>query len=421
MARDFGYLIAFVIMVGIPIWLVMTVVEWFTALPSAVRWLIVVAVIGICYAAIRARISAARARREYWAEQARIQAELDRQVATTDYMTGTEFEHLVARLLVRDGWQQVAVQGGANDLGADVTAYDGTGRKLVVQCKRYGQKLVGSPEIQKFAGTQTYHRAHVSLFVTTSGFTQPAVSFATTQGIVLVDRSALARWMTSGPAPAFSPRATAPRPAPSSANGASTATVSEGSRPSLPVSPAPVRRGDAPPPALRPADPGPIPELTWSEDFDHISVVISRDAIEDRNLDEALNVLGPLVVDTATARRFCGSVDVGVDGYNHDPREIYEIPEVRAYIRDLDEEFPFLPFFISRRTGTLKMLAFCLIPSERVAAGQIRIDRRAYAALVERWHEAVHFTATEVAGFDKGAIEALKKEFRGYFSALPAS
>lgn len=422
MTRGFGYLITFAIVIGVPLWLVMTAVEWFTSLPPAVRWLIVAAGIGIAYAAIRARLSAARARREHWAEQARIQAALDREVATTDHMTGTDFEHLVARLLVRDGWHNVTVAGGANDLGADVTAYDATGRKLVVQCKRYGQKLVGSPEIQKFAGThRNYHRADVSLFVTTSGFTQPAAHFAATQGIVLVDRTALAHWMSFSPSPTFSPRGTAPEPAPSEANAASTPTIREGARSSGPPSPDPVRGDDAQPPVRLPAKSEPLPEPALSEVFDHITLVISRDAIDEGDLSEALSVLGPLLVDPATARRFCGAVEVAVDGYNHDPREIYEIPEVRAYMRDLDDDFPFLPFFLSRHTGTLRMLAFCLLPTERVAAGQIRVDKRAYEGLVERWREAVKFTAKEVAMFDEVTRKALKKEFRAYFLALTAS
>jgi restriction system protein len=63
-------------------------------------------------------------------------------------MTGQEFEQLVARLLVRDGWTQVRVDGGAGDLGADVTArHPSDGTLLVVQCKRYGRRNVSSPDL----------------------------------------------------------------------------------------------------------------------------------------------------------------------------------------------------------------------------------------------------------------------------------
>lgn len=45
---------------------------------------------------------------------------LDAQVASTDGMTGKEFEQLVAPLFERDGYTNVRIPGGSGDLGADV-------------------------------------------------------------------------------------------------------------------------------------------------------------------------------------------------------------------------------------------------------------------------------------------------------------
>lgn len=122
---------------------------------------------------------------------------LDGQIATTDGMPSRQFEELVARLIRRDGWQDVQVCGGVGDLGADVIARSPDGRRLVVQCKRYGpHNLVSSPEMQRFLGTVWHeHEADLAWFVTTGGFTTPARELGKRRGVKLVGRSELASWM----------------------------------------------------------------------------------------------------------------------------------------------------------------------------------------------------------------------------------
>ncbi|MGX4687838.1 restriction endonuclease [Streptomyces sp. JNUCC 63] len=119
-------------------------------------------------------------------------------VDTVDYdaLEPDEFERAVAALCERDGCSQVEVVGGAGDLGADVLAAAPDGRRVVIQCKRYGDtNRVGSEELQHFGGTcYTVHGADVAIVVTTSGFTAPAVQYAERCGIVCLDRQALRAW-----------------------------------------------------------------------------------------------------------------------------------------------------------------------------------------------------------------------------------
>ncbi|MFI1422202.1 restriction endonuclease [Streptomyces sp. NPDC020731] len=119
-----------------------------------------------------------------------------------DALSPEEFEAAIADLCVRDGCARVEVVGGAGDLGADVTALTPDGRRLVVQCKRYGDdNKVGSQDLQRFGGTCfTVHEADVALVVTTSDFTAPAVEYAEQCGIVCVNRDALLAW-SEGRAP----------------------------------------------------------------------------------------------------------------------------------------------------------------------------------------------------------------------------
>jgi restriction system protein len=142
------------------------------------------------------------------AEPAPAAAPGDRPVAVVvtdhDALSPDEFEQAIADLCIRDGCAEVEVVGGAGDLGADVLALTPDGRRVVIQCKRYGEdNKVGSEELQRFGGTCfTVHGADVAVLVTSSDFTAPAADYARQCGIVCVDREGLRAWSEgAGPAP----------------------------------------------------------------------------------------------------------------------------------------------------------------------------------------------------------------------------
>ncbi|WP_097872285.1 restriction endonuclease [Streptomyces sp. rh34] len=112
------------------------------------------------------------------------------------------FEEAVAELCRRDGCPQAEVVGGAGDLGADVLATTPDGRRLVVQCKRYGPtSRAGSQDLQRFGGTcYAVHEADVALVVSTGGFTEPAVDYAERCAILCYGPEELTAW-SEGVAP----------------------------------------------------------------------------------------------------------------------------------------------------------------------------------------------------------------------------
>jgi restriction system protein len=139
---------------------------------------------------------------------------LTRSIEVADRLTGPQFEQWVADLLRRSGFTQVEVSGGAGDLGADVTALAPDRRRVVIQCKRYAvDRRVGSPDVQRFAGTaRQLHGADIAAIVTTSTFTQPAADTAARLGIRLIDRELLTRWAADGLLPVALAHHVAPNP-----------------------------------------------------------------------------------------------------------------------------------------------------------------------------------------------------------------
>lgn len=102
-------------------------------------------------------------------------------------------------------------------------------------------------------------------------------------------------------------------------------------------------------------------------DVDLLFVVIGRDDVESGDCSQVLKTLNTLIADRETALKFMNRVALSVHGYDADPRELFEIAEVRAFLHKLDQEFPFLFFFLSTDTEALKLLALSLCRITRVS------------------------------------------------------
>ena len=115
------------------------------------------------------------------------------------------FENIVVDLLVKMGYGGTIKDAGqaigkAGDEGIDgVIKQDRLGLDIIyIQAKKWKKdNIVGRPEIQKFAGALQGKRSKKGVFITTSGFTQQALRFATNieSNIILIDGKQLAQLM----------------------------------------------------------------------------------------------------------------------------------------------------------------------------------------------------------------------------------
>ena len=91
-----------------------------------------------------------------------------------------------------------------------------------------------------------------------------------------------------------------------------------------------------------------------------VILMFSRQQVEAGDISETLALLRRLTAERQTAIDFCGRISLAVDGYNDDPRELFEVPEVRAYIKRLDQAWPSWFFFLSQADESVKLLERCL-------------------------------------------------------------
>ena len=72
------------------------------------------------------------------------------------------------------------------------------------------------------------------------------------------------------------------------------------------------------------------------------------------------------------AQRLKGRLIFEIRGYEDDPRDLWEIPEVRAWMKALDQAFPYWFYFMDVGPGsTLAFIAFTLCKYEKAPNGKI--------------------------------------------------
>lgn len=110
-----------------------------------------------------------------------------------------------------------------------------------------------------------------------------------------------------------------------------------------------------------------------------------------------------------------------VEGYDRDPRELYAIPEVRAFYRGLVRVWPNWLFFGNLQTESLMTLVLCTVPSLESMAFkgssqvQVAVDPKDLLEFVVRHLPAMNGLC-ERAGFSERQVYQRTKEVFAYFN-----
>jgi hypothetical protein len=151
-----------------------------------------------------------------------------------------------------------------------------------------------------------------------------------------------------------------------------------------------------------------------------LTIVISRDEVEGRVPATSLRALVDCLAPPDRARQLCGKLDVAFHGYDNDRRELFEIPEVRAFVSKLDDEFPFWLFFLTKSGLGLQCIMLCMMPPFLTEAAQRTVHPQRLNDLCnKRWFPAMNHMS-EMVGFSEEKINALTEEAIDYFDNGPS-
>jgi hypothetical protein len=109
---------------------------------------------------------------------------------------------------------------------------------------------------------------------------------------------------------------------------------------------------------------------------DRLVLHASRAEVEAADIDHALSALDKLLK-PEVAQRLKGRLIFEIRGYEDDPRDLWEIPEVRAWMKALDQAFPYWFYFMDVGPGSTlaKSSAFRPTHCADLASVEFRVNK----------------------------------------------
>ena len=147
-----------------------------------------------------------------------------------------------------------------------------------------------------------------------------------------------------------------------------------------------------------------------------VVLLISRREVEQADLPSVLSRLKVFLATREDAWLYRGQMTLVVDDYNHDPRELVDIPEVRTLLRRLEAEWPYWAFFFNQVDDSIKLLLSCVAGSRYLGNGAVEMDADLVAAAMARAFggmnavfERFDFPEDELELMSRGFAEVLQQ------------
>lgn len=156
------------------------------------------------------------------------------------------------------------------------------------------------------------------------------------------------------------------------------------------------------------------------ENYDTIVVVVSKEEVDSSDYVKVLEFFDAILLD---AIRFENKLFIMIEGYDDDPRELYEIEEVRNYFSVLDKLFPYWFYFLNKKVenarSPLGLVTSILVP---IVSIQSESQRREIEFDIEQLLQFLknHFyylnELTDRLGLSAEENKRISMEVRGQFS-----
>lgn len=147
-----------------------------------------------------------------------------------------------------------------------------------------------------------------------------------------------------------------------------------------------------------------------------VVLMISRREVEAGDIASVVSRVKPFLANREDAWRYRGQMTLVVDGYNNDPRELVDIPEVRALLRGLEAAWPYWAYFFNQVDDSIKLLLCCIAGSRFPGRGAVEMDADLVAAALKRAIGGMNmifnrfgFAEGELVKMSDGLVEVLEQ------------
>ena len=147
-----------------------------------------------------------------------------------------------------------------------------------------------------------------------------------------------------------------------------------------------------------------------------VVLLISRREVETADLASVLSRLKVFLATREDAWLYRGQMTLVVDGYHDDPRELVDIPQVRALLRRFEAAWPYWAYFFNQVDDSIKLLLSCVAGSRFLGRGAVEMDPESVAAALMRGFDGINsvfdrfgFPEAELEKMSKGLVEVLEQ------------
>ena len=124
-----------------------------------------------------------------------------------------------------------------------------------------------------------------------------------------------------------------------------------------------------------------------------LCIVVSRQEVESGDIQPSLSILKKLITSPEVARANMEMVDISFHGYDKCREELFELPEVRKYVHELDSQFPYWLFFLSKHYLGLQCLIHCFLLPHLIDEAKAELHPKQLESLLNRWFPAMNQVA----------------------------
>lgn len=123
---------------------------------------------------------------------------------------------------------------------------------------------------------------------------------------------------------------------------------------------------------------------------DPVVLQISRREVEAGDVQSVVGRLNETFASADAIWRYCGQMSLVIDGYLDDVRELVDITEVRQFVRQLDQSWPYWAFFFNQVDDSLKLYLSCLCGGFFPGGGAVEIDGKKLGLALQRGFAAMN-------------------------------